>query len=463
MKVLLIDPFEKQAVYGHVKYTLSAPSLGLAYLASYLRQNQIESHILDARGRGLSLKEISDFICEYKPSIVGLTSTTPVFGNAIQIAKQVKDILPEVQLVMGGPHITGQGSQILEKWDFIDILAIGEGEQTLLEIAQGKDIRSIQGIVYRCDGELAANPPRASIADLDSLPFPARDFYDLKNYTNPLHEIYGKPFTTVISSRGCPFRCTFCSSQNTFGRNVRYRSVENVMEEIDFLIDRYKIRGLAFYDDTFTLSEERVVEMCSELEKRKISWVCNIRVNTATKNMIRMMKNSGCKLLHFGLESGDQLILDEIKKDITVEQIREVFSWVKNVGIDTAGSFIFGAPSETLETAEATIRLAEEIPLTFATFFILSPYPGTEVFKEMKKKGYMKEFEWTDVYAPKYGNPLINHPNISEEDLIRLQKEAYRRFYIRPGYVLRLIKSLNSWERFHSYFTLGLNCLRMIR
>ncbi len=236
MKVLLIDPFEHQAVYGRVRYPPGAPSLGLAYIASYLRQNNVDVYILDARGKGLSIKEISAFVRDFKSSIIGLTSTTPVFGNAIQIAKQVKSVRPDAKLIMGGPHITGQGAQILEKWgNIIDALVIGEGEQTCLEIAQGKDLQSIRGVAYRNDGVPTTNPPRPLINDLDSIPLPARDFFDLNDYSHPLNEIYGKPLSTIISGRGCPFRCSFCSSQATFGRNVRYRSVGNVMEEIDFL------------------------------------------------------------------------------------------------------------------------------------------------------------------------------------------------------------------------------------
>jgi len=463
MKVLLIDPYEHDSAYGRVRFPLGAPSLGLAYLAAFLREGGVEVHILDARGKALSLTDVTRFAQEFAPDIVGVTSTTPLFGNAIQIAKGVKEALPDVQLVMGGPHITGQGAEVLEKWGFVDVLVLGEGESTLLDLARETPLASVTGIAYRQGGEVKVTPPRPLIEDLDSLPFPARDFYDAGDYAHPLYELYGKPMATILSTRGCPFQCSFCSSRATFGRRVRYRSVDSVMAEVDLLIEKHGVKSLKFADDTFALAKDRLTEICAELGKRGLPWIANARVNTITEEMVETMRDSGCRLLLFGLESGDQFVLNEIMKGTTIEEMSEVLVWTDEAGIDTIGTFIIGAPSETTKTAKATIDLAKELPLTFADFFILSPYPGTAIYEEMKRKGYMKEFEWTDVRAPKYGNPLVRLPNMSEEELIMAQKRAYRQFYLRPRYVLRLLRTVDSWHRAKQYLKLGLSFLRLVR
>ncbi len=465
MKVLLISPPDGSLVYGKIGKRMppSAPSLGLAYIAAVLEENDIAVKLLDARGEHLELEEIKNEIREYGPQVVGITCITPTFGISIEIAKAVKEISRDILLVMGGPHVSATAGEILEKYSVVDIAAVGEGEYTMLEIAEQKELDTIDGIVFRKDGEIRWTKKRRLIKELDSIPFPSRHFYDLDNYHQPLHEVYGEPLTTILSSRGCPFDCTFCSSQITFGRGTRFRSAENVLEEMDMLIEKYNIKGVKFADDTFSLNRERLETLCKGIKKRGIYWIGNARVDTLDKELLTLMKDSNCKMLLFGIETGDLDILKEYKKGTSLEQAREVMKWANQLKLDTAATFIFGAPLETKETIERTIEYAKELSPTYANFFILSPYPGTEIHERMEREGMMNLSDWTEVKSPKYENYIITHPNLTKEELKKAQNDAYKRFYLNLRHIWLLMTGINSLQKLKMYARLAKTFFSFVR
>ncbi len=457
MKIVLINPASQEKVYGKIHKHLppTAPSLGVLYLAAVLEENKIPVYVIDAYGENYNLERTVEEIKRLKPDIVGYTVMTTVLGVVVELARRVKEDLPCSLNIVGGPHITAMPVESLINYPFLDISVIGEGEYTLLEIAQGRNLNEIKGIAYRQkDGEVVLNPPREGFIDVDKLPLPAKHLIDLAKYHHALFESYGKPLTTLLTSRGCPYQCTFCSSQVTFGRRIRFRNVESVMAEVDSLIEKYRIKAIEFRDDVFTVNKARVIKLSEELGKRKIAWIANARLDIIDDDMVKAMKEGGCKLLEVGVESGSQKILDEYRKGIKIEQILKAFEIFNRYKIDTLAFFIFGALSETAKTAQKTIDLAKKIKPTFVEFFILNPMPGSPAYKTALEKGMMKSIDWTEVSSPQFFKPIIKHPNFSEEELVGLIKRAYKEFYLRFSYILKIALRMNSPLRIRTYVRL---------
>ena len=459
-RVCLINTPELMSVYGKIQKYIppTAPPLGLLYIAAVLEKEGFPVSIIDSYAEHYDVPMTIKQALKFKPDMVGITAVTPTFGNALMIAKALKEENPDVLVVMGGPHVTATGELILEKHKCVDVCVKHEGEYTFLELAQGKPLDSVLGMLYRTkEGKVVTNPDRPLLDKLDELPYPARHLIDLTKYHHVLYSSYGEPLTEMLTARGCPFRCSFCASKVINGVRVRYRSVENVMGEVDELINKYGIKAIEFRDDTLTLNPPRFKELCKELEKRDIIFMGNAKVNVVARcpDMIQQAKDAGCKLLLFGCESGDQKILDSFLKDQTVEDIRQAFKIVNKVGIDTLACFILGSPLETRETARKTINLAKEIDPTFVEFFLLNPHPGTGSEEEAKRVGMMTNINWEEVSAPQWFNPTIHHPLFKEDELKSLLKTAYREFYFRPKYAMKLLLKMDTLHKVKRYTNLA--------
>ncbi|HLD05363.1 MAG TPA: radical SAM protein [Candidatus Nanoarchaeia archaeon] len=459
-KVCLINTPELMSVYGKIQKYIppTAPPLGLLYIAAVLEKHGFPVKVTDSYAEHWGVKETIRETLKYNPDIVGITATTPTFGNALMIAKALKKENPKVTVVMGGPHITPTATLLLKKYKEIDVCVKHEGEYSFLELAQNKPLASIVGIVYRKkNGEVVNNPDRPLLDNLDELPYPARHLIDLSKYHHVLFTSYGEPLTEMLTARGCPFQCTFCASKITNGVRVRFRSVKNVMGEVDELINKYGIKVIEFRDDTLTLNPPRFKELMRELKKRKISFIGNGKVNMVAKvpEMAQQFKEAGGKLLMFGCESGEQKILDSYLKAQTVEEIREAFRIVNQHGIDTLAFFILGSPLETRETARKTLNLAKEIKPTFVEFFLLNPHPGTKAEDEARQVEMMTNTNWEEVSTPQWFNPTISHPVFKGEELQTLLKQAYREFYFRPQYMVRLLLKMNTWDKIKRYSNLA--------
>lgn len=461
MKILLIDPPDIYHAYGNIdkKMKQFAPTLGLSYIAAVLLENNITIKYLDARGEGMTLDQIGNVVKEYKPDAVAITCMTTAYGITVKISELIKEISKDIKVILGGPHVTPTAEEIIREKPCVDIAVVGEGEYTMLEIAQGQDLKDIKGIVYRENEQVKINEPRPLIEDIDSLPFPARHLYNMDNFQQPLYEAYGKPLGTIVTSRGCPFDCSFCSSKVTFTRRVRFRSADAVIAEIDHLIEKYNIKGIKINDDTFTLNRDRLKKICLAIKERGLYWIGNARVETLNNDILAFMKDCNCRLLLFGIESGDPAVQHELKNAENLELAQRVFKWTNELKIDTVATFIFGSPSETEQSVENTIKFVCEARPTFANFFILSPYPGTEIYEYMKKHDMMKINDWMEVQSPKYENYIIKHPLFSAEELKQMQKRAYRKFYLTPGYALATIKKIDSWHKLRLYTRLASKAL----
>jgi anaerobic magnesium-protoporphyrin IX monomethyl ester cyclase len=358
--------------------------------------------------------------------------------------------------VVGGPHPTALPEEMTAQ-EAIDFLVLGEGEITLWELVTAlevgsKDFRDINGLAYQKDKEIVITKPREVIKDLDILPFPARDLLQLDlYYPPPTKRVSDKRPTSMITGRGCPYSCNFCIAQLMWGKKVRVRSVKNVADEIEECITRYGLAEFNFHDELFTLSEKHVIEMCQEMKRRNldIAWHANARTDSLTRKMLKEMKEAGCREISFGFESGSQKILNNIKKKTTVEKAYEAVQLTNEAGIRAGGTFMIGNLGEREETIRLTIDLAKRLDLHTAIFMVATPYPGTELYRVAKDRGYLRKGSTWVEYAPIINKlPPLNLPNLSSEQLLAWRKRGYREFYLRPSYLWRFIKKMRSFADF---------------
>ena len=436
MRICLISPPYNSAVKSTVG--VSSPPLGLAYLASILRKNHevkiIDSNILDYTMNDMR-KELRNFF----PDIVGITSVTPSMPSAYAVAKIAKQIREDCTVVIGGPHVTFLPKQTLEECQHIDVVVKGEGEKTIKELTdaiEGKrPLESVKGIAFRKENRIVENEPRPFIKKIDEIPFPSRDLLPMH-----LYQANGVRYTTMITSRGCPFRCSFCSSSRLFGGYWRGRSPENVLEEMKTIYEDYGIKNVEFIDDTFTLDQKRAEKICEGIIKEgwDISWGASSRVDTLSRKLVEKMKEAGCWILFLGIESGSQRILDAIGKRITLEQVRKAVKIVKDARIQVLGSFIIGFLQDTVETIKMTINFAKKLNLDYAEFSILTPYPGTPIYDYAIKNGLLLTKDWSKFNAVE---PIMKIKGVTEKQLKALFQKAYITFYLRPSIVLKWIRN----------------------
>jgi len=458
-KILLINP-PQSAKYPQ-------PPLGLAMIAAVLEESGYQIKILDLQALRFSEKVLPEMISQEKPDVVGITAFTPTINAAVRVAKKVKESDDNIMVVLGGPHGTVLPEETLRASSEIDIVVCGEGEQTMLELvrvlegASQNGLKEISGITYRESSNVRSNPSGPLILDLDTLPFPAFHLLPLGKYR--LHPPFGRqsPVMPIITSRGCPYRCVFCS-KSVFGKKYRSNSPGYVIDEIQLLTEKFGVKEIKFYDDVFTLDRKRVVSICTQLKEEgfDIPWTCETRVNLIDEKLLKIMKDSGCYMIEYGVESGNQEILSNLKKDITLEQVTEAFELTKEAGIETVAYFMIGSPGETLDTVKDTIEFAKKLDPDFVQFSITTPYPGTEFYEWMAKEGYLT-IEWDKyVYADlkSADNPAFETKTLGREELKEWNKKAYASFYLRWGYLWKRMKKMTSLGKLKTNIT-GLRML----
>lgn len=451
MKVLFLNPpfTEYGGLEGHGGKALP---LNLAYLAGYLRRERpdIEIDVLDCEGFSLNYSQIEQKIRIIVPDVVAITAPTPAFAQVLEICRIIKRISPKIITVVGGPHPTALPKETVQD-DNIDIAVVGEGEITFTELIKAidgkKSLFEVDGIVFKDNGIHQTNR-RELIQDLDSLPFPARDLFPLHIYfPPPTKRMSEKKAGNMITSRGCCYQCTYCMASFMWQRKVRFRSVQNVADEIEECLNKYGIGEFNFHDELFTINKKRTIEFCDEVKKRKldIAWVCMCRVDYLDTETLKAMREAGCKKIMFGFESGSQMILDKMKKRVALEKAEEAVRLVKRTGIKTAGNFMFGNIGETEETIKQSIKLAKKLNTDTMAFFIASPYPGTEFYQVAKDKGYLRpDLEWKDFTLVSNNIPPLNLPDLSAQRILAWQKKAYRQYYLRFRYIWSKLTSINS-------------------
>ncbi|MBU1627423.1 B12-binding domain-containing radical SAM protein [bacterium] len=446
MKLLLIRPAKEKLTLDSRSYKKRLGEkhqpLGLMYLAAVLAKNNHEIAISDELVGDNSEKMMQDF----NPDILGITVTTPMMDRAKEISKEAKK--SGTTVILGGPHISAIPIKVLEDSD-ADIAVFGEGEHTIVDICSGKVLEDIEGIAYKDGtGVIIQNPPRKLIEDLDSLPFPSRKHINLQKYIESEFELgfplkKGDTLMRMFSSRGCPYLCTFCASHNVFGRKFRTRSIDNIIEEMRLLIDKYGYKNFVFMDDHFALKDDRVVQFCERvLEKLpKVRWLCSARADISP-DTLKLMKKAGCEMISFGIESGSEKILRTVKKKMNLDTIRETFQVCRKIGIRTKTTWIIGVPGEDEDDFQRTVKFACEINPNYIWVSMFYPFPGTESYKNMlEQKGSV------DTEAMSYFHS--NDPVIQ-----RRHREFLRKFHIRYGFIKNVLFSL-SWQEKYDLFRMA--------
>jgi len=421
----------------------STPALGLGYLAATLEKRGFSAGILDAAVEGKVLEDIAPMLQANTAPWVGVSATSYTFDSAVQVAREVKTRCPETNVVLGGIHPTLFPEEALQH-PFIDCVVRREGDLTLPELLEGRPRDTIAGISYRDNGKLVHNPDRPLIQNLDDIPFPAYHLLPVAQGRLTLGCAKRTPAAMLIGSRGCPFKCTFCTTA-AMGKQVRYRSPENILEEIKLLMNNHGIREIHFQDDNFTLKQDNVAGFCELLlrENIDVSWLCMARVTSVTPEVLDLMKKAGCHQICFGIESGDETILKNIGKNITLDQVRKAVGWTRQAGIDTRGSFMLGCPGETEATLQKSLDFMKELDLDLVSINILTPMPGTEIRRWAQREGLLMTEDWND-YT--FTRSVIRLPTIAPETVDQYLRKIYREFYLRPSYISKRLLKIRSLE-----------------
>ena len=448
MPILLIDPPRAIIEKGNMWRVLkrSQPPLGLAYIAAYLEQHRHNVSIIDMNlTETSSLDNLLVSISQGEYGLIGITATTVQIKSAFVIAEEIKNKFPHIKIVMGGSHSNAMLEEVLSN-NYIDYVVRGEGEVTMLELAAGKVLDSILGLSFKKDGIFIHNPQRPVIENLDILPFPARHLLPMHKYTPTPGNYKRLPAASMITSRGCPGKCTFCNT-DIFGNVIRFRSADNIAQEIISLIKDYKIKEISFYDDTFTISKKNIEALCNSIIKNKIdiAWSCMSRVDCINFDILKLMRKAGCHTICYGIESADEQILENIKKKISLNRVKEVIEWTKKTGIGVRISFMLGNPGETEETLKKTIRYAISLNPEILMFNIATPFPGTEMFNWAKQNGYLVTLNWENYDL---GRVIMNLPTVDSKTIERYYRIGYRKFYLRQFCLLKRLAKINSLEEF---------------
>jgi len=439
MRIWLINPpviRQRPSAVGAVVQSLffNSPPLGLAYIAAVLERAGHEVRITDCPVERLTIADTAALARNYHPELVGLTSTTSYFDQAAETAKAVRRALPEVVLCIGGPHFNANPDLLLRHPE-LDFGVLGEGEFCLAEVIErieaGKGYDDVAGVMVVRDGELRRSPTRELLSDLDLLPLPARHLVPLSDYRPMPNDQNLLPKTSMITSRGCPFKCIFCD-KSTFGATYRSLSPGRIVEEIHHLEDSYGIRDIAFVDSTFTPNRQRIDAVLTAMEENppRATWTCSCRANVLDESLLRRMRAMGCWRIRIAIESGNDEILRRIRKGITKEQFARTVRAAVDLGIQVKSFFMVGHMGETLETIEESIQFALSLPLKDITVQINTPLKGTPLYDECLEYGTMTT---ADASSYSFFEPVFVPHGMTAQQLMAAHRRFYRRFYLRPG------------------------------
>lgn len=456
-RVLLVNLPYYEDIFGRstVKAAVS-PTTIIMSLAAIAPEVRLQGHtvrILDLNLSKEPLRRFRETLEEFQPSFIGFTFTTAIFYLAHRYASAARAVCPATTIVGGGPHASILPEEVLTRAPF-DIVVRGEGDFALAEIVRGENIEKILGVSYVRGSEVFHNPDRPNIRDLDSIPLPALDLYDVSKYRHPRFIAKHSPVTSIETSRGCYGACHFCSSRLT---KFRVKSVGRVIEEMTYA-QSLGFREVHLVDDMFTADVRRVKAICQAIidSRMKISWYPRggIRVDHVDQEMFHMMKASGVWGVAFGIESGNQGILDRIGKRITLEQVRSAVAMARKAGLTVDGYFMIGHPGETEQTIRETVRFSTSIGLDYAKYTINIPLPGTPQFDRWSREGVIKTYDWTKYTFSTPPSDIYTHPTVDWQTIAKYYRSAPRAFYLRPSYILRkTLKDIRSGDFLANFMT----------
>jgi len=446
---------ERGRLFANVDHVY--PPLGICYLSAVLKQENYHVDLIDQAAKGFDLKQIVEWIKKKDPDIIGFSTLTASGSgvSAAMTAREIKKWNPNIKIVFGNRHATYNDFRILNKYSQVDICVRDEGEYTFLELVKALEkkssLKEIKGITFRDNRTIKRNEKRELAKNLDKIPFPDRNGlnHDYKGSFTGL-ELAPVGFTSMVSSRGCPYRCTFCYGKRTIG--FRTRSVENIMEEILYL-DSEGYKFLNFVDDNFTVSKKRVIKLCRLMRKHKvdIDWLCEGRVNQLSSEMLREMQKAKCRSLCFGIESANQRILNYYNKEITPDQSKIAVKKARKAKIPMIfGSFVVGGPGETLDEIYNTLKFAQKLDIDFPVFNLLGTMPGTDIWDELVEKNILDEEKYWEsgVHISD-----IDPNGVPTKIISNLIPEMLKQFFMNPQYVLKTFyRTGTSLYRFFTMF-----------
>lgn len=442
-KVLLVYP------NSHTHYVV--PPIGLGYLATALRKNGFAVGIIDGIRENLSLEKLEGKINELKPDVIGIQVFSCDAHTVKEYVSKIREIDRDILVIVGGAHVSGVGREVFDYFGGIHFAIAGEAETSfpmlLKKVSAGeKDLEKVPGLIWKKGNNIIANAPKFE-ENLDELGFPAWDLMDPRTYPQaPQGAVFRNwPIAPILTSRGCPYRCTYCAGHLTTGYNIRFRSIEKVLEEIEMLYHDYGVREIHIIDDNFTFRRERAVKFCNGILERgldiSLTFPNGVRLDTLDEELLRLLKKAGCYSITLGIESGSQKILNDMKKSLKLETIEEKVALINNVGIDIMAFFIVGYPTETRETILETIEFAKRLKIKRAHFSTFLPLPNTEATKILIRDGVIKEINYDTLF---YTKAPLPPKGMSSEELKALQRKAFLEFYMRPHIVAGMIKEVRS-------------------
>jgi radical SAM superfamily enzyme YgiQ (UPF0313 family) len=455
LKVLLINPPSINEIIGNNPEIIESsrgcnPPLGLLLIAGYLLDNtDHEVNVLDCQVEELDYSNLEQRLCQFEFDVAGITAMTFTIIDVIETIRVIKAVNPDAKVVLGGPHVSLFPNETINL-EGVDYLLLGEGEIAFTEflncLENGIDLKSVNGLVYKeKDDSIVHTGPPEIIDDLDALSFPARQLTPYRKYSSLLAKRL--PITTMITSRGCPFKCAFCDRPH-LGKKFRAMSARRVVEEFEEAI-KLGIHEFLIYDDTFTVNKNRVKEICNLVIEKNldIGFDIRARVDTLNEELLSLLKKAGCRGIHYGIEAGTEKILKILSKGITIDKAKEILDMTRKYRIDTLAYFMIGSPSETAEDIRQTFRVAKRLNPDLIHLTIFTPFPGTKLYQdglesEIIKRDYWREF----AENPTKGfSPPFWEENLSKDELNKLIAEGYKSFYLRPSVIIRKIASLKSF------------------
>jgi anaerobic magnesium-protoporphyrin IX monomethyl ester cyclase len=413
----------------------------LSYTVAVVEEAGLEVSFIDAIMEELSIEAFAQKVRDLAPGLALVETSTPSIDFDLETAAAIKQSSPETFVALLGSHVTYFDRETVAENPGVDAVIRGEFEYTAAGLGRalqdGGNLSSVQGITYRDDdGDVRRNPDRPLFEPLDRMPFPARHIVNGEGYRAGIYS-GGHP-TAMVSSRGCPYRCTFCLWPDVlYGHKFRARSAANVVDEIEEAVRVHGHDEIYFDDDTFTIDRQRVLDICRLIQERglerEVEWIAQCRVDTVDREMLEAMKAANCGYILFGVESGSPEMLKKMKKGITLDRVRQAFKLTREVGIKTQAFFLFGMPGETQETIQETIEFAKEINASSTQFAIAIPHPGTALYEECKANSWLTSEDWTDYTAE---SSLIETPWLTAKEVEEARIRAYREYYYRPQFIV---------------------------
>ena len=448
MKILMLNP----PFHPNFSRTSRSPAVSkggtlyypiwLAYSTGVLEKEGFDVKLIDAPADDLSLENVLKTIKDFKPELIVIDTSTPSIINDVKIADSIKENY-NCFLTLVGTHVSALPDEAMGMSENIDAIARHEYDYTIRELAKalenGTELEHIDGLTFRKNGEIIHNPDHELIKNLDELPFVSEIYKRHLRVENYFYAANLYPEITIVSGRGCPYRCVYCVLPQVMnGHQYRVRSIENVVDEMEYIKSEFpQVKEIFFEDDTMTVNRKRTQRLCDEIIKRglKMTWSANSRADIDLETL-KKMKAAGCRLLCVGFESGDQTVLDNIGKRLTIEQIKEFSANAKKAGIMVHGCFLVGNPGETKETLQKTLQLAKKINPDTAQFFPIMVYPGTRAYEWAKENGYLTTEDYSEWLTDDgLHNCVVSRPGLTKEELVQFCDDARREYYLRPGYM----------------------------